>query len=81
MLIVLIVAGLGSSMIAQTITEDMLLLELVSQQSLDLHRDTVVVGDSVVVVCDTIWQVYPHPLCVPLMYIPEVMPSLSQFDL
>lgn len=77
LLIVLIVAGLGSSMIAQTITEDMLLLELVSQQSLDLHRDTVVVGDSVVVVCDTIWQVYPHPLCVPLMYIPEVMPSLS----
>ena len=56
--------------------EDAFLLELVAQQSRDLHRDTVVVGDTVMVVCDTIWQHYPHPLCIPLMYVPQ-MRSLS----
>ena len=28
------------------------------------------------VVCDTIWKSYPHPLCVPLMYVPAPMRSL-----
>ena len=62
---------------AQTVDDDALLLELVAQQGRDLHRDTVVLADSMVVVCDTIWERYPHPLCVPLMYVPEPMRSLN----
>lgn len=66
-----------SSAMAQTIDGDTYLLDMVAQQSRALHRDTMRVGDSVIVVYDTIWKHYPHPLCVPLMYIPERMPSLS----
>lgn len=61
---------------AQTVDEDVLLLELVAQQSRELHRDSIMLGDSVLVVCDTIWKSYPHPLCVPLMYVPAPMRSL-----
>lgn len=61
---------------AQTVDEDALLLELVAQQSRELHRDSIMLGDSVLVVCDTIWKSYPHPLCVPLMYVPAPMRSL-----
>ena len=61
---------------AQTVDEDALLLELVAQQSRELHRDSIMLGDSVLVVCDTIWKSYPHPLCVPLMYVPSPMRSL-----
>ena len=61
---------------AQTVDEDALLLELVAQQSRELHRDSIMLGDSVLVVCDTIWKSYPHPLCVPLMYVPTPMRSL-----
>ena len=54
-----------------------MLVEIVAQQSRELHmRDTFILADSVVVLCDTLWQYYPHPLCVPLMYVPEVMPPL-----
>lgn len=66
-----------STVMAQTVDDDALLLELVAQQGRDLHRDTVVLADSMVVVCDTIWERYPHPLCVPLMYVPEPMRSLN----
>lgn len=63
---------------AQVINEDAMLLELVAQQGRDLHKqDTMIVGDSVIVLCDTIWDVYPHPLCIPLMYVPETLPSLT----
>ena len=62
---------------AQTADEDALLLELVSQQSYDLHRDTLMMGDSAIVVSDTIWQHYSHPLCIPLMYVPTPMRSLT----
>ena len=65
-----------SSASAQTVDEDVLLLELVAQQSRELHRDSIMLGDSVLVVCDTIWKSYPHPLCVPLMYVPAPMRSL-----
>ena len=68
----------GSFVHAQTVDSDALLLELVAQQSHDLHtRDTMVVGDSVFVLCDTIWDVYPHPLCMPLMYVPEPLRSIT----
>ena len=65
-----------SAVSAQTVDEDVLLLELVAQQSRELHRDSIMLGDSVLVVCDTIWKSYPHPLCVPLMYVPAPMRSL-----
>ena len=55
-----------------------MLLEIVAQQSRDLHmRDTLMLGDSAIVLCDTIWKSYPHPLCIPLMYLPEQFPTLS----
>ena len=76
-LIVLLCSCFISNIVAQTVDEDAFLLELVAQQSRDLHRDTVVVGDSVMVVCDTIWQHYPHPLCIPLMYVPPTIRSLT----
>jgi hypothetical protein len=63
--------------LAQTVEDDVLLVEIVSQQSRDLYaNDTLPVGDSAIVLSDTLWQYYPHPLCIPLMYIPETMPSL-----
>ena len=62
---------------SQTVDEDALLLELISQQSHDLHQDTLMLGDSVLTVCDTIWERYPHPLCMPLMYIPQPMRSIK----
>lgn len=76
--IVLLCAGFAVLTKAQTVDEDLVLLELVAQQSRNLHsRDTLIVGDSVIVLCDTIWDIYPHPLCLPLVYIPEPMKSLS----
>lgn len=65
-----------SNVSAQTVDEDALLLELVAQQSRELHRDSIMIGDSLLVLCDTIWKRYPHPLCIPLMYVPTPMPSL-----
>ena len=62
---------------AQTVDSDLLLLELVAQQGRELHQDTLLINDSAIVVCDTMWKRYPHPLCMPLMYVPESFPSLS----
>ena len=45
--------------------DDMLLLDLVARQSELLHAN------------DTIWQQYPHPLCMPLMYVPTTFPALT----
>ena len=75
--IVLLCSAFISNVVAQTVDEDILLLELVEQQSLDLHRDTIQVADSAIVVCDTIWQYYPHPLCRQLMYVPQPLRSLT----
>lgn len=73
-------ACIAPNVLAQVlvIDEDAVLLEVVAQQSRDLHtRDTLIVGDSTIVLCDTVWKHYPHPLCIPLMYVPEWMPPLN----
>ena len=44
---------------------DAWLLYLVARQSQLLHAN------------DTIWEKYPHPLCMQLMYVPAAFPSLS----
>lgn len=75
--IVLLWSAVAVNSQVQTSDSDVLLLELVAQQGRELHRDTLVMHDSVVVVCDTMWKRYPHPLCLPLMYVPESFPSLS----
>lgn len=75
--IVLLWSAVAVNSQVQTSDSDVLLLELVAQQGRELHRDTLVMHDSVVVVCDTMWKRYPHPLCLPLMYVPELPPSLS----
>lgn len=75
--IVLLWSAVAVNSQVQTSDSDVLLLELVAQQGRELHRDTLVMHDSVVVVCDTMWKRYPHPLCLPLMYVPELLPSLS----
>ena len=75
--ILLLLASLACVSVAQTVDDDMLLLDLVAQQSHELHMtDTLMLGDSAIVLCDTIWKQYPHPLCVPLMYVPETFPSI-----
>lgn len=63
--------------LAQTVDEDAMLIEIVAQQSRDLHTfDSILLGDSVVMIDDTI-EYYPHPLCIPLMYVPETFPPLN----
>lgn len=44
--------------------EDAMLLGLVAKQSRELHAN------------DTVWERYPHPLCIPLMYVPAEFPAL-----
>ena len=44
--------------------EDAMLLGLVAKQSRELHAN------------DTVWERYPHPLCMPLMYVPAEFPAL-----
>lgn len=64
--------------VAQTADNDQFLLDVVAKQSLELHMtDTLVVGDSVIVLCDTIWKHYQHPLCLPLLYVAEPIRSLT----
>ena len=48
-----------------TADADAWLLYLVARQSKLLHSN------------DTIWEKYPHPLCMQLMYVPAAFPSLS----
>ena len=48
----------------ETVDEDAMLLEMVAQQSQQLHAN------------DTAWQVYVSPLCLPLIYIPEPLRTL-----
>lgn len=76
--IVFLLISIAPASFSQTIDNDAMLLEIVAQQSRDLHmRDTLMLGDSAIVLCDTIWKSYPHPLCIPLMYLPEQFPTLS----
>ena len=63
---VIVIRGLLDSLNAPaTLDEDAFLLELVARQSQLLHAN------------DTIWDEYPHPLCMQLMYIPATFPSLT----
>lgn len=63
---VIVIHGLLDSVNAPaTLDEDAILLELVARQSQLLHAN------------DTIWDQYPHPLCMQLMYIPATFPSLT----
>ena len=63
---VIILHGLLDSLNQTTVLdEDAVLLELIARQSQLLHAN------------DTIWDEYPHPLCMYLMYIPTTFPSLS----
>lgn len=76
-LAILVACSIALNAWSQAIDDDALLLDIVAQQSLDLHmRDTMLLGDSVIVLCDTIWKHYPHPLCMPLMYVPPTFPAL-----
>lgn len=76
--ILIMLSSLALTTWSQTMDDGALLLEVVAKQSHDLHtRDTLIVGDSVLVLCDTIWKIYPHPLCLPLMYVP---PKLNMWD-
>ena len=76
-LAILVACSIALNAWSQAIDDDALLLDIVAQQSLDLHmRDTMLLGDSVIVLCDTIWKQYPHPLCMPLMYVPPTFPAL-----
>ena len=63
---VIVLHGLLDSLNAPTtLDEDAILLELVARQSQLLHAN------------DTIWDEYPHPLCMHLMYVPATFSSLS----
>lgn len=76
-LAILVACSIALNAWSQAIDDDALLLDIVAQQSLNLHmRDTMLLGDSVIVLCDTIWKHYPHPLCMPLMYVPPTFPAL-----
>ena len=76
-LAILVACSIALNAWSQAIDDDALLLDIVAQQSLDLHmRDTMLLGDSVIVLCDTIWKQYPHRLCMPLFYFPPTFPAL-----
>lgn len=74
--IIVLVNSIAINAWSQTVENDAVLLEIVAQQSHDLHRDSILLGDSIVYVSDTIWEKYPHPLCLSLMYIPPTFPAL-----
>ena len=52
------------TLLGSAFDEDAILLGLVAKQSRELHAN------------DTVWERYPHPLCMPLMYVPTTFPSL-----
>ena len=52
------------SQLSSHLSDDELLLGLVAKQSRMLHAN------------DTLWEEYPHPLCMELMYIPTAFPSI-----
>lgn len=62
---VIVLNDLLDSISNKVMDADELLLKLVGQQSQLLHAN------------DTIWDQYPHPLCMPLMYVPTVFPALT----
>ncbi len=63
LLICLVIAG--TTLTAQTVDNDVVLLQIVAQQSQQIHAN------------DTVWQHYVSPLCLPLMFAPEPVRSLN----
>lgn len=77
-LIVLLVCGVSATSDAQTVADDVMSLELLaSQRNCDAKQDSSLLNVDIVQDVDTAWEVYPHPLCIPLMYLPM---SLSFTD-
>lgn len=62
---VIVLYGLQDTVTNPTLDHDAILLELVARQSQLLHAK------------DTIWEEYPHPLCMQLMYYPTAYPAIS----
>lgn len=62
---IIVVQNVVDSLTTDTVDWDAVLLELVARQSELLHAK------------DTVWEKYPHPLCMYLMYVPTTFPSLS----
>lgn len=58
-------AVMSVAVVAQTVDEDEMLLQLVAQQSRQIHAN------------DTLWKQYVSPMCLPLVYIPEPIRSLN----
>ena len=52
------------TLLDKALDEDAILLGLVAQQAQELHAN------------DTAWEQYPHPLCIPLMYVPPTFRAL-----
>ena len=52
------------TLLDKALDEDAILLGLVAHQGQELHAN------------DTVWERYPHPLCVPLMYVPASFRAL-----
>lgn len=52
------------TLLDKALDEDAILLGLVAQQGQELHAN------------DTAWEQYPHPLCIPLMYVPPTFRAL-----
>lgn len=52
------------TLLDKALNEDAILLGLVAQQGQELHAN------------DTAWEQYPHPLCIPLMYVPPTFRAL-----
>ena len=65
LLILVSVACTATFVSAQTVSDDAVLLELVARQSREIHAN------------DTLWKQYVSPLCLPLVYIPEPLRTLS----
>lgn len=61
---ILLPSVLLDTLLGTTLNEDDILLGLVAQQSQELHAN------------DTVWERYPHPLCMPMMYVPPCFRAL-----
>ena len=65
LLICIVIASVSTTLTAQTVDDDAVLLQIVAQQSQQIHAN------------DTAWQQYLSPLCLPLMFTPEPIHSLN----
>lgn len=63
--IVVLLLCLCAVVVAQTVDEDEMLLQMVANQSREIHAN------------DTLWKQYISPLCLPLVYIAEPLRTLA----